>query len=349
MKFYIGLDAHCKTSTFAVVDESVRCVLRETVNTTEKALAHVIHKIQGERHLTFEESTISQWLYLQLKDQVDELLVCNPVYVAKKPGAKTDFRDALHLAQELRTDHLMPVYHDNSHWTQLRVSVSGYLDIVQEIVRFKNRLKSVFRAEVINTDEARFYKNKERVSELKNPSAKFVAENLYNQIEFLELEKLKFRKLFENNRKKYRPIRNLMTIPGISIIRANIIASIVCQPDRFENKHRFWGYCMLVRHIQKSGGRIYGNKRFYGRRELRNVFVGAAESAMRTETQLRDRYDALRVKGASHRDAKLNVARQIASIALCLLKNNDTYNDNYLEYVKERKELRRQFYKENQH
>lgn len=106
---------------------------------------------------------------------------------------------------------------------------------------------------------------------------------------------------------------------------------------------------MLVRHIQKSGGRIYGNKRFYGRRELRNVFVGAAESSMRTETQLRDRYDALRVKGASHRDAKLNVARQIASIALCLLKNNDTYNDNYLEYVKERKELRRQFYKENQH
>ncbi|MBK8201533.1 MAG: transposase [Bdellovibrionales bacterium] len=53
-----------------------------------------------------------------------------------------------------------------------------------------------------------------------------------------------------------------MTIPGISIIRANIIAAIVCQPARFENKHKFWGYCMLVRHIQISGGKIYGNKRF---------------------------------------------------------------------------------------
>jgi transposase len=344
MKYYIGLDAHCKTSTFAVVDSRGQCVLRETVETTERALSYVINKVQGERHMTFEESTISQWLYLQLRERVDELVVCNPVYVAKKPGAKTDFRDALHLAQELRTGHLQPVFHDASHWIQLRVSVSGYLDLVEEIVRFKNRLKAVFRAEVISTDENSFYVNKDRVSELTNPSAKFVAEGLFKQIEFLEAEKLKYRKLFEQNRKKYRPIRNLMTIPGISIIRANIIASLVCQPNRFENKHKFWGYCMLVRHIQQSGGRIYGNKRIFGRRELRNVFIGAAENAMRTETRLRDHYDALKAKGLKHREAKLNLARQIASISLCLLKNNDTYNDNYADYLAERKRLRVEFF-----
>ncbi len=149
--------------------------------------------------MTFEESTISQWLYLQLKDKVDHLLICNPTYIAKKQGAKTDFRDALHLAQELRTNHLQPVFHETSHWMELQTSISGYLDIVEEIVRFKNRLKSVFRAEAIQTDENSFYKNESRVKEL-----------------------------FEKNKKQYRPIRNLMTIPGISIIRANIIATIVC-------------------------------------------------------------------------------------------------------------------------
>jgi len=81
---------------------------------------------------------------------------------------------------------------------------------------------------------------------------------------------------------------------------------------------------MLVRHIQKSGGRIYGNKRFFGRRELRNVFIGAAESALRTETTLRDHYEALRAKGTKHKEAKLSLARQIASISLCILKNNST-------------------------
>ena len=169
---------------------------------------------------------------------------------------------------------------------------------------------------------------------------------MFNQIEFLESEKEKYRELFERNRKKYRPIRNLMTIPGISIIRANIIAAIVCQPARFENKHKFWGYCMLVRHIQISNGRIYGNKRFFGRRELRNVFIGAAENVIRLEGELRDKYDALRAKGVEHKDAKLSLARQIASIALCLLKNNAKYTENYGEHLKERKKLRKEFFEQ---
>jgi predicted NBD/HSP70 family sugar kinase len=51
MKYYIGLDAHSTTSTFAVVDESGQCVLRETVKTSEQSLVHVINRINGERHI----------------------------------------------------------------------------------------------------------------------------------------------------------------------------------------------------------------------------------------------------------------------------------------------------------
>lgn len=340
MKFYIGLDAHSTTSTFAVVNESGQCVLRDTVKTSEKNLSYVINQVHGERYLTFEESSISQWLYLLLREKVDQLLVCNPVYVAKKAGAKTDFRDALHLAQELRTGHLQSIFHDSSHWMQLRVSVSGYLDVVQEIVRTKNRLKSVFRSEAIDTKENSFYKNKDRVRELSNDSAKFVSERLFAQIEYLEEVKKKYLDLFNRNKKKYKPIRNQMTIPGISLIRANIITALVCQPARFDNKHHFWGYCMLVRHIQKSAGRIYGNKRIFGRRELRDIYLGAAEAAMRTKTRLRDHYDTVRLRN-SHKDAKVSLARKIASISLYCLKNNDTYNDNYQEYLDERQRRRK--------
>lgn len=91
----------------------------------------------------------------------------------KNQGAKTDFRDALHLADELRTNHLQPVFHDTSHWMEIRTTVSGYLNIVEEIVRFKNRLKAVFRAEAIQTDENSLYKNSSRVKEIKNPAESF--------------------------------------------------------------------------------------------------------------------------------------------------------------------------------
>lgn len=42
MKYFIGLDVHSKSSTFAVVDQEGQCVLRKEVPTTEKSLESVI-------------------------------------------------------------------------------------------------------------------------------------------------------------------------------------------------------------------------------------------------------------------------------------------------------------------
>lgn len=130
-------------------------------------------------------------------------------------------------------------------------------------------------------------------------------------------------------------------MPGIDLVRANIIVAVVCTPQRFKSKHQFWGYSMLVRHIQMSGGRIYGNKRVHGRKELRDAFLGAAESAMRSDTSLRDHYDALRARGVAHKEAKINLARKIAAICLCLLKNNDTFQNDFQDQQRERTAIRK--------
>jgi hypothetical protein len=202
MKYFIGLEVHSKSSTFAVVDQEGHCVLRKEVPTTEKSLESVIEQISGERHLIFAGCRLSQWVCIALRQKVDRLVVCNHVYLAKKQGAKTDFRDALHLAQELRTNHAPPVYHDNSHWIQLRTLVSGYLDIAGEIIRFKNRFKAVFRSEAISIDENNFYKScREKAAQLSNDSSKFVANNLFNQIEYLESEKKNIRASFTGTRR----------------------------------------------------------------------------------------------------------------------------------------------------
>lgn len=330
MNLYIGLDAHSATSTAVVVNERGDILCRKTFDTTEANLVAFIQGLpESNKHLTFEECHLSQWLYVTLVEHVNELVVCNPVYLAKKPGAKTDYRDALHLAQELRTGHLKPVYHDESRWIELRTLVSSYLALVEDMVRAKNRLKAVFRAHGVPTDTDNFYGRKERARELPHESAKFVAESLFNQIESQEKLKLEYRAFFEKNLKRHRPMRNIDSVPGIDAVRANVIVAVVCQPQRFRNKHQFWGYCMLVRHIQMSGGRIYGNKRIHGRAELRDVFIGAAQSVLRTDTKLRQYYDDLRAKGIGDKEAKIALARKIAAICLSLLKNNDTYSGDY--------------------
>jgi transposase len=342
MNYYIGLDAHSQTCTAVVVDEKGEQKMRETFATTEAKLIEFVAKVPGIKHLTFEECTLSQWLYLTLLEHVDHLLVCNPVYVAKKQGAKTDYRDALHLAEELRTNHLKPVYHEKSHWIEIRTLTNNYLSLVDDIVRAKNRLKAVFRTEAIDTNTKNFYGDKDRAKEFKNKNARFVAESLYDQVEALEKLKDEYREKFKVLLKKYRPIQNLTTVPGIDLIRGMIIVAVVCQPQRFRNKHQFWGYSMLVRHIQMSGGKIYGNKRIHGRKELRDVFLGAAESALRTDTSLRDYYEALRARGTDHKDAKIALARKIAATCLCLLKNNDTFKNDHDLQQKEREKLRKE-------
>ena len=171
MNYYIGLDAHSKTSTAVVVNEKGDILYRREFKTTEAQLTGFLKSLPaGKKNLTFEECHLAQWLYITLREEVDALLVCNPVYVAKKQGPKTDFRDALHLAQELRTNHLKPVYHDESKWIELRTLVHSYLDLVQEIVRTKNRLKAVFRSQVLNTDASNFYVDKSQIKLLSTQS-----------------------------------------------------------------------------------------------------------------------------------------------------------------------------------
>lgn len=341
MKHYIGLDAHSATCTFVVLDESGQLTHRAIVKTSEKTLLGFLAQLSGEKILAVEESHVSQWVYVLLHEEVDQLIVCNPFRLAKHQGPKTDYRDALRLAQELRGNFLKPVYHDESHWIQLRVLVSGYLDLVAEIVRTKNRLKAVFRSEILDTSDAKFYSQKERSKELSHQHGRFVADSLFRQVESLEERRHEFKAVFTKNMKIYRPLKNLATIPGIDVVRANILMAIVCMPHRFESKYKFWAYCMLVRYLQISDGRVYGSRKIHARYELKSLFMGAAENAIMSNTSLRRYYDERRAAGVDHRGAKIGVARRIAAAALSVLKNNGKWDENYHDTQSERTELRK--------
>ena len=55
MEYFIGLDAHSKTSTFVVIDQKGKETHRLQVNTTEFNLLRVVRSIPGPKALIFEE------------------------------------------------------------------------------------------------------------------------------------------------------------------------------------------------------------------------------------------------------------------------------------------------------
>ncbi len=328
MTFYIGLDGHSKTSTFAVVNGHGKFVSSQQVITCERELLGFIRSLSGTKKLIFEESHLSQWFYALLLKEVDELVVCHPGYLGKKQGAKTDLRDAIHLAQELRCGHVVPVFHDQSRMMELRSLVSGYQDLVQEIVRTKNRYKALFRSEAIRTPGVGIYRSGERITELSREVDRFVAGRLFEQIVFLEERKKVYLEQFRTNMKKHPDLKRLDEIPGIDAVRAHVIAAIICSAHRFKNKHKLWAYSMLVRQTQMSDGVSYGRPRVKGRIELKNAFLGIAESIlMCTDNPLRSYYVSLKESGVEHRNAKIALARKIASICLAVLKQSRPYQE----------------------
>ena len=101
MEKYIGMDAHSSTCSLCVMDERGREIDSTVIETNGRLLVGYIKSIAGRKKLTFEECELSRWLYDILKDEVDELIVCNPVHNREYKKAKTDKLDARKLAKLL--------------------------------------------------------------------------------------------------------------------------------------------------------------------------------------------------------------------------------------------------------
>jgi hypothetical protein len=84
MSNYIGMDAHSKTCMFVVVNSSGKEIKTARVNSSETEILKFIRSLRGKKHLTFEECSMSRWLHVVTKDEVDELIVCNPCFFPKK-------------------------------------------------------------------------------------------------------------------------------------------------------------------------------------------------------------------------------------------------------------------------
>ena len=328
MQHFIGLDAHSQTCTFAIMNSGGEITKVSEVQTNERLIVSFLAQLKGTLFLTFEESFLSKWLFAILRPHVDRLIVCNPTYVTRRGDAKTDRLDAINLARELRAGNLVPVYHvDQNALFELRATVHAYQGLVHQMIQTKNRLKMLYRAEGISFKSQEPYKNAELLEQLRSEAVRMVGRSLYNQLKTLEDGKKTYQRFFEEQARTNKSIFALTSIPGIEATRACIIASLVCDARRFPSKHHFWSYCGLVRHKQISDGVVYGNKKGRGRPELKGLFHGASITVQVSykHSSLHQYFENEQRKGSNVRDARVALARKIASIALSVMRTELTY------------------------
>lgn len=280
-----------------------------------KELQLYLSRLRGKKILTFEETTTSQWLYVELREYVDEILICDPYRNhLLSEGAKTDELDAVKLVQLLKAGLLKPVFHSADRFIDLRKLVSGYEDVVKAGVRLKNQRSALFRAQ---GKDAREKKLAQRIEG-------FVLEGVDRAIEAYECEKLRYERQMKKLARKHLMIRHLDGLFGIGVLGAVKIAARVVDARRFEDKGKWLSYCGLVRQEKVSGGKSYGWKGPRYCRTLKSVFKTAALSVIAgsCENPFKDYYLFLRKeKRYAEHHARHALARKIAVTAWAVMKS----------------------------
>ena len=137
---YIAVDWALTNMAIARMTAKSNKITVVDVPSDVEELKAYLKNLKGTKILTIEETTTSQWLYTELKDFVDKLVICDP-YRNKllSEGPKNDKIDAAKLVQLLKADLLKEVYHSGEKFLSLRKVVSAYSDLVAAGVRLKNQ------------------------------------------------------------------------------------------------------------------------------------------------------------------------------------------------------------------
>jgi hypothetical protein len=191
----------------------------------------------GKKKLIYEESHIARWFHCLFDGKVDEQVACDPFYLGKKQGPKDDDRDAWHLANEGRCGHVVPVFHEENELIEIRALMGAYSDLVRETTRTKNRFKAMFLAEALDATGDAIYHEKERIKELSLSTNRFVATQLFTQLEELEKIKKEYEVILTKGKKKNPLIKKLATIPGFGPVRSHTVAALVCSGQKATYLH----------------------------------------------------------------------------------------------------------------
>ena len=193
-----------------------------------KSLKEYLDALHGRVVVAIEETTTAQWMYLELIDHVDEIIVCDPYHNRLlTDGPKTDKIDACKLCLLLRAGLLKAVFHSAGDLYELRRLVSAYDDLVKAGVRAQNQ-QTALRHGQGDTGK----------------NAPFILEHLSKSIELYRSSKEEYEVKFLELATRNKLTRILLDITGIGAIGAVKIVAIVVDAHRFPRAGHYLSYCL---------------------------------------------------------------------------------------------------------
>lgn len=323
--YYIAMDWSLEGVSMAYMrSNSIEPKVRDNIPAKIKIIKEYLNELKGRKILTIEETTGSQWLYVELKDSVDKIIICNPKRNRLlEEGSKTDRIDAKKLCYLLRAGLLKEVYHTDDEKYRIRKLVSAHEDLVKSEVRLKNQVSALYRAIGIRGKKERSEYKKD------DDTLNFILESKTRELEILLEEKRKYEKSFKEISRKEEVINNIKRISGFGPILSVEGYGIVIDASRFKNKYKFWAYSGLVKEKRESGKTSYKRRNKLYNRKLKCIFKMATQAALIGRNDIREYYEYLLEKSYTPKDARNAVTRYLATSFYAVMKKGIKYEPYY--------------------
>ena len=337
--YCIGLDAHSAETEIAVVTPAGRLRERRRVPTSIVAIAAVLAEVPRPRRVVLEESAIADWLWRNLSDCADEVIVCDPRrnHAIGHAEDKDDGRDALALAQLLRGGYVKPVHHPKSlDRITFKVEVGMYHDRVRQRVREANRIGGVLRRFGVMARESSFRSEPLRSVLLgrlpADPRLHQDLELAWSGYDVVAAQVKEYRRRLTARASQEEVLRRWQRLPGIGWVRAATLFVHLDTPWRFRSKSALWRYLGIGLRRRQSGdgaGRVSPPTQF--NRLLKTMIVGAARRAIVAGgNPFAAQYARWVQSGLSPVLARRNVARSLASTLWAMWKSGQAYRPEWV-------------------
>jgi len=318
---FAGLDVDKKSISVTFTDHQG---FLKSLNMPYKVehLVNYVRKHYPEKKVSFayEAGPTGYGVYDGVGAQAYPCLIASPSMIPKAPGqrVKTNRLDSRGISENLRGGQLKgihvptPLYRELRHLTQLRDT------LVSEMVRMKQRIKSLLLMEGLEFPPAPAgsqwsFLVKKKLRELPcSTTVRFKLDRLLDSLEFDEKQVLKstreIRRFCQTDPELSQCIEYLRTLPGIGWIVASQLLARVGDWRQIKNIRQLPAFLGLVPTENSTGERTErGSITHTGDGRLRSKLIQASWSAIRQDGELREFFRIVAKKHPRHLGARVAI------------------------------------------
>lgn len=341
VKLYIGIDVHLKSWHVTICSKTM--ILQSfsqppTVEALKKYLE--THYPDAIYYSVYESGFCGFWVHRKLLSDGIENIVVNASDVPstdKEKRQKRDQFDSMKLAKSLRSGLLKCIYIPSIEEQEDRSLIRVRKQLVRDIARFKNRIKSHLYYKGIEIPpeflkSGGYWNNSFKVWLSERSLSTYSGSRALNQQleSLLELEaQLKkvnqcIKELAETD--QYKDNMELITsIPGIGVLSGMIILAELGDINRFQRTDHLHSYAGFIPNVYASGEKEYvGSLTKRGNSYLRTTIIECSWWAVKKDPALSMAYEKLRLRMRPSK-AIIRIGRKLLSRIRHIIVNNEKY------------------------